>query len=686
MVAPLLLQSSLVFAEYKLGNWDLTTKVGFGAQLSNGAEGQSAKFAEYSDVRDSALGYASITGEVGAYHLGFDASRIGLKDQSYVLDGGSYGTFNYSVYYNSLFHKFSVGAVSLYDPATVGTGSLTIPSTVTVASPETWGARYDYTLTKKTYGVDASYDTGAPYSFGLGFNQVKEDGLRPLGVTSRAASTGGVTLPEPIDYKTNNFNANVGYKIGDWATNLNAMLSKFTNANPTLQYASPVAGQGSPIAYLAPKNDYYKLAWQNVIMSLPLNSTVIAKASYSKLSNTLDMPRSVGETTPGTTPDIGSFDGNIKYATANLSWAANPLDKLDTKVYYNFLRKWNRSTQITFPAGPSITSPVTNALFGYYKHNGGVDAGYKLPLSTRLGAGYEHLKIHRDRKDAVNTRDNMVYAELRNSHFDIAQMKVKYQHLARTGDFEGTFPGATVYYRSVDVTSKKQNKVTAGFDVAPIEHLDLGIEYSYSKNQYNPTQRLYGRTKDTVNGIFTDISYEMPKLFKVAAFAGYEKGVIDTLRTAGNNMTKDPALPDTTNAFKVNLYENNRGWEYGLGLDIPVIEKKWDVSLGWEQYRNDGGINFNGGDPALAVGSSGGPRVDISNFNDSLTTVVRAKTKYQFTENLSATANYMYERQTYSDFGWDGYVLNPSGMFMTGEYSDNEYKAHTGYLVAEYRF
>lgn len=701
-------------AEFTLGNYNLNAAVRLGAQLTNGAERQSAKFNEYRDARDSVLAGVDLGAESGGYHLFFNADRIGLKDQSYTLSGGHYEAFKYNVFYNSIVHNYSVNALTFHDG--VGTGSLTIPApfatAATLTNPANWTNAFDYQTTTKIYGVDASYSSASPYIFSLGFNQVKVGGTKVKG-SSSITSTLGVEFPELEDNKTNTFNAGVGYKGEDWLVHVDGMLSKFSNVAPYMTFADPFTNTGNGLTinnaqkyWLAPDSTYAKVGLSTSWYKLPLDSTLSLRTSYSSMTDTVAIPATdtaYGSyaTQPNSYPyqenralvkDGDTYNGDLRYGSAGVALVSAPIENLDTKLYYNFLRKWNKSNQITFfntlglipRAGAAVIPNQTTGVFNYWKHNLGADVGYKLPLASKVGVGYEYMKVNRLREDAEETKDNTYYAQLQNSYLDFLSARLRYEYLKRTahGNFDA-FTGQDRFNRLFDVTDKTQNKIRAGVEVSPIEHVELGAEYAYSKSKYHNEDPIYGRNMDSGNEIYLDASYEMPKWFKLSAFGAREDAKVNITRrvtpTGGNY---DPAAAPTTTNYNIYQRDSYLLTTYGLGVDVPVTEKM-NFFVGWEQLKGDGSMGV-----AAQAGAGFFAGKGIEQIDDYLKTTVRAKTRYQFTDNLSATIAYMYEKLDTQDDQIEGYRRVAAGTraYFTGAYTDNDYKAHWGVVTAEYRF
>jgi hypothetical protein len=714
-------QASSVYADFKLGDYDLGATVGLGLLTTNGAEKTSALFSTFKDLRRPlVLSNANVTAGHEAYYMDFSANQVGLKDQSYSLSGGSYGSFGYELFYDSIIHNYSFGGLSFWNSADVGKSTLEFNSTSLTTSPTStasWATGIDYTTTAKTFGVNARYGAEGPWFATLGVSQTKRDGLRPTS-TNGNNRFNFFEFAEPIDYKTTNFMASGGIRGSDFIASVDGSYSSFANEIESMRIQVPNVASTSERDYfsLAPDNKYWKLGAKGSWYDLPLDSTLSVGASYSKLTDTVSLASSMYNNHSGGVGTLGSaidltnktyangvatseFKGDLAYGSANVTLASHPFHDLDTKAYYKFLRKWNKSSEITYddPTDPSGESPATNHLFQYYKHNVGLDAGYKLPFSTKIGAGFEYLNVNRNRHDAEETKDKIISAKLVNSALDFMTAKLKYEYLNRESEQEAEFAAEAAaatatqsaylgrFERFFDASNKKQHKVSLGFDFTPVDHLDLALEGSVQSAKFDEGSAIIGRTKELSSDVFADLRYEVSDLFTLSTFGEYGRTKYTSAHWVSTTYYDITASNDYTKSYNWNADVTDKHWGYGLGVDVPMLDKKLNLNLGFAQQRASGDVDFAHNN----TGASAITPVNIIAFDDYLKNTLSAKTRYQVTENLGATVGYQYELFKYSDVELDGYkqvTATSNQNYLTGLYNDSNYTAHVGYVMAEYRF
>ncbi len=191
---------------------------------------------------------------------------------------------------------------------------------------------------------------------------------------------------------------------------------------------------------LPPDNKYYKLKFTGSV-KLPLDSTFSINASSSKLTSDIALLDTIWTSTlPGpsyTLTTLGlndnTFNGEILYKNFAAVFTSSPVKSLTTKVYYKYLNKDNNSDEITYTSG---TTSVTNHLFEYKKNNVGVEIGYKFTKDLKATAGYDYLKIKRQRDDIPETEDSTYFVQVKYTPLDFIGGRIKYQRLERDSKFE----------------------------------------------------------------------------------------------------------------------------------------------------------------------------------------------------------------------------------------------------------
>lgn len=635
----------------------------------------SAKYTEYRDIDDGMLGNLLLQYFAGSYYLGVEGENIGLKDQSYLMEGGSYGNFKYSLFYNEIPHNLSFDAKTFY--AGIGTNFLTIG----LAEPDNEAAwtNFDYEVHRKQYGADVEVSMGSPFYVNVGVNREEKNGLKPLG---SGEFSGQIEMPEPVDYETNNLTVAGGYRSSEIMFRVTGMLSDFDNSNDFLSWTNPGSGEDE-INSLPPDNTYGKIAAHLTWRNLPMMSTLLVNGSYSNLSNDISVTDLFAAGPAGL--NRMNFDGDISYTNFSASFVTRPTDDLDARLFYYYLDKENDSSVISYTGDSNATD-----LFDYTKHNAGLDVGYDLGMDTKLSGGYEYLNIdRRNRPDVASNTDNKLFVKVKNTSMDMLTAKLEYTYLNRDADQEFDLAGVTntdpefieQFVKRFDHTSKSQHKVKLGLDIYPMDNFDVGLEYAYVYNDYDEV--VLGRTEDKGHELYLDMMWRITEMFNLSGFAGYEKYKADSnhynFRAGFQGQTADPTVPDfSTASYLWTRKINDDFWTVGLMGQLKTMQDRLHLSLSCQYQESDGQVDF-WTDRAT-------PLTDIDKSEDYKITTVEAKALYNLAQNLDLVLGYVYEKSEYEDLQYLGYEYQPPGSYLTGAYADYDYETHLGYLSMKYKF
>lgn len=717
------LLSNIAFANDS-DNSEVSGSVKIGARAVEGGE-DSAKLWEYRDLKDGAVGNVKLNIDKESYYLNMTGKNIGLDDQFFKVKGGRYGHYNYSIYYDEIVHNYSFRNKTFYSG--IGTGNLDYYATnrssntdssytPNIPTTEFLWSKFDYAINRRDLGLtfDIKFDT--PYYLTVKASQIETKGTKPIGSpsgvfvdrtgTQTSAFGNMVEIPAPIDYWTKNISLEGGYKTKGFVGSVNLLFSRFENTYDYLKWRNPYVTTSSVYekTSLPPDNDYYKLSAQGVLKQLPLHSSLAINAGYANIKNSLSMLNTTTSSTSGTstttptysTETLGlnnsTYTGDISYTTASLALTSQPGDLLDAKLYYNYLKKDNKSTLIEY-TDLSTGGKVDSELFNYSKNNFGLDADYKLSSVTKAAIGYEYLKIDRERNDAKSTSDNSVYAEVKNKSLDFLSAKLKYQRLWRSSDFKNDTLGTGTtdvnyirrFLRRFDATDKTMDLLKIAFDIYPAEHIDIGLEYTYKTNDYNTTK--LGRTKDRRDEYYIDALYEIPDSFKLTGFLDYETAKYDSYHRYINptgTYSYDPNAAPVTNSYNWSSTVEDINWSVGAGLEIPVKKDKLDIAASWTYAVADGKDDF------TSQNNIGNP-LDITVYDDYKKHSLNIKAIYKFVKNLNLIAGYAYESLEYKDEQYDGYkyvmtTTSSPNSYLTGAYKDRNYNANIVYLLTSYSF
>ncbi len=700
IVAIGLMATSTALAQDAADGFKVSGAVGLGLRVTNAKANDAAKLNEYRDLDSGAIGGFDIKGRGPEYYLDAFGENVGRDDQYLDLRGGKYTIFKYQIYQDSMVHNWAFGARTPY----VGAGTNTLTAALPNLNPDTWNS-YDLREKRTNLGLMFELSNNSPWYFRTEVNQVEQKGRRLIaGANGTSPGNGFTDKPFPVDYKTNNFSVEGGYASKRGQLSLGLHHSRFTNENETLRWTNGFFGSGLDTTWLAPGSDYSKISTNGTLKQLPFGSTLAGRMTYSKTSNSVPIETSAlntGGVFGATNPDRTAFDGDIRHATASLSLHSNPTRQIDTRAYWNWFNKDNRSPNIVFttpPAGLNCggLSCITETL-SYRKNNVGLDVGYRFNSSHRLVVGLDYVDLHRNRVDFDQTKDQKASIEYRNTMLDWASARLKVQHLQRRSHFlkgdAGTGPADPNYLNRFvarfDASNVDQNLVKAVLDFQLSELWDIGLEGIYKQNKYKDT--VLGRTKDDRQELYLSVAWGDIQRFRVMAFADVEWIQYDSYHRNISDLAAanayDPfAAPNNSN-YNWGARNNDRNYAVGLGADWKPAERwKLNGSLIWQRTRGTADFSVQAG--AIPVV----PATSISNYDNTRKVAVNLRGTYSFTKQWDFTTGYAFERFRFSDISYDGYQYTIAGAtpaqtsYLSGAFANPNYTAQIVYVAATYKF
>ena len=648
-----------------------------------GTTGNRSKLNEYRDLGTGVtLGvgldankddlYFQLSGENFRYN---EETKLDNREVNFNAQAGQYGSHKLSIYYNQIPHNVSLGAKTFY---TGGLGTNVLTGPVVNNNLATWNTTtFDYKRDRTNYGAGLELSLKSPFFFGVKFDRTDMQGLNPTG--NRVRTTAVVGPPavaaanffsefaSPVDYKTENVSVETGYRSKAVIFKVDGLFSQFSNTFQTMTVPGMLNAATSlaPLT-LPPNNDYYKVGG-SLMVKLPLNSTLMARANHSILDNNIDLTQFLAGSP--------QYHGRVSYTTASLAVTSNPIKMLETRIFYNLLDKQNKSTD-SFVYGGAATEK-----FAYHKQNVGVDLAVKLPASTKVSGGYEFQNLNRAlRADAYSTTDHIVFVEAKNSALDMLTAKLRLQHLKRLSD-DQLVPGAAndidSRFRRYDATDKSQESIKAGVEIEPLHNLSIGLEYAFKLDSFDKTT--IGVTSNRSHEFNLDANYTIANV-KLNAYADYEFSRYKYTSRVGNF-----GVPVTDAIFDYNLKRENASYDYGINADVDIIKNILTANLGWRYAYSNGNESF-------ATNRTITPLINIPADDDYTRQTLTAKLNYKVTKNLGVSTGYSYERLVYSEAELNNYkniVLTGAGAtsgYLSGAFANQGYEAHIGFVKLAYSF
>ena len=654
----------------------------------------ASKLNEYRDLSNGMLSIFDIKGRGSQYWFDLFGENIGRDDQYMDARGGRYDVFKYRVYTDQLRHNFLWNGRTPY----AGAGGPMQAATFPQLDPSTWHP-VNSGYRRRDTGFMFELQSTNPWYARIDANQVNWSGSKP-GSSSQGTSPGNgfVELQLPVDYVTKNVTAEAGYNTRAMRFDLSWLASKFENDNKAVTWTNGYYGNGTDTTYLAPDNRYQRLMGNATFRQLRWDTTLAFRFTMDELKSTVPVGGSVLTSTTGTmTPvaaNVSTYDGKVKNQTFTASAASSPMRGLDTKVYYNYRKRDEQSTEVTFTSPDSAEALP----FSYKKNNAGFEAFWRLGRANRFGGGYDWLDTKREgREDFDRTKDQRVFLEWRNGTFDDLAMRLKYTRLDRDSDFLHANDGASSnesaylnrFVTAFDLSNVNQDSWKLTLDYTMFGRLDLGFEGILKTNKYK--DNTLGRLKDDRREVYLTASYALRQGARFTVFGDAEEIKYDSAhRIIGDGAQSgayDPNTAPTAANYNWGGKIKDRNWAVGAAFDWQATEKL-ALKASAIYYKTDGYVDL-----ALQEGvpSSVTRPVPVAAWDDTKKKSLNLKAMYAFSKAWGFTGGYAYEKYDYSDSQMNGYRYTVAGSsnqnsYLNGTYAQPAYTANVFYFLVNYRF
>jgi MtrB/PioB family decaheme-associated outer membrane protein len=675
-----------------------------GIGVSKSDTQDKSKLEEFRDLSDGVLSTFDLRARSGKQWFDAFGENIGRDDMYLSARGGVYDVFKARIYTDWLKHSFVFDARTPFAGAGTNTQTATFPQ----PNPATW-LTTDIGYKRKDTSGFFEWQSLTPYYFRVDASNVKYEGSKlGSGANGTSPGNGFVDLSLPVQYNVNTVAAEAGYNTPTMHLAANYTYSKFDNDNLTVNWSNPFFGNGVDTSYLPPENKYQRIGVNATFRQLPWDSTLAMRYTWSKTESSADLATTVLNGTGSsafapTLPNVGTFNGKIENQTFTLALASSPMKDVDVRAFYNYYKRKNDSTEVTY-SGPAVDcgGPCQGLLFEYTKNNVGFDVYWRVARGQRIGFGYQYWDVDENREDYDHHTDNVLFAEYKTTAIENVTARLKYEYLQRRSNYLRGNSGVDAndpnflerFVGRFDLANLNQNKVKLTVDWSPMPLFDLSLEAIYKDNDYRDFT--IGRTGDRRDEIYGSASYGDPAKLRFTLFGDVENIKYDSSHrnvgaspcnaSSGPNCF-DPSSPPNATAYNWSATNKDKNWTVGAGLDWPAMDRLM-VKASVLYYKTDGTADM------ASQGNFGNP-LPIHDYDTSETTSLNLKGIYSINKNWSVTAGYSYEKYRYSDVRFNGYqytipfpgvTTNTSQSYLNGYNAFTPYEANIYYLIGTYHF
>lgn len=673
--------------------------------------GSKAKFSEYGDADSGITGGVEMQYDAEAGFLNFNADEIARDTQNFKVEAGQYGKFKLDAFYKEIQHNFNFDAKSFY----TGVGGNNLTTTATSAAlptnAATWPSVFDYAVSRDQYGAGIKLNMMKPFFADFSVSQEDRTGIKAAGVYSGVS----IELPEPVDYETSTFKAEVGYGEDPIFFSMSYLKSNFDNANQYLYFTSLAAANTSEFLTLPPDNDYSKFALKGRL-KMPMSSALALNFSKSTAESDVNLNSSYNTNGSARTNTLSDnlFNGKVDTISYGAILTSSPVDFLDAKLHFSNYDKKNKSDEILSTV---TTTSFDNHLFDYEKQSYGLEAGFKLPAHVKLTPYYKNVNVERHRGDLPETDDDIYGLNARWTGIEKLALSIGYERMNRDADWQQLIlavPGTATatnpssqqtadaiepYIRRFDAAPQDRDTFKIGLDLFPIDNLNIGLGYKHKKSDYTDT--VLGLREEKSNTFDVSADYTVGNA-TLAGYVSYDKTEHfqdqRRLQYAGAPATPATNILLVSPIDTLDANDNNYNWQantesvtydYGASVEVTLIPNQWRVKAQYDHVRSDGFADYyySEGAPTGYTNDT----VDSENWDDYTKDSLQLKLIYEATKNLTLTGVYAYEDYEYNDQFSDGYsyVWNSSATafnYLTGAGMDPNYTANVFFLTAKYKF
>ena len=660
----------------------------------------SFKFGDYTGMNDKGAYLISNVelnhrNEANTHYFSLTGLNLGLDSRSLKLQGGEQGNYGLTLEYDEI-PKLSLDS---YQTPFLNPGStnLTLPSPWVRGTNTTTGTMpaqinsnmrsFDIKTERNSLGFGLTKELAVGWDAVLRIKREKKDGNRLIGAVM--GNSGGnpraALLPEPIDYTTDELEAQLRYTDKKLQLQFAYFGSYFDNANSSLIWSNPFAasvwGFATPGSAalgqigLPPDNRAHQISAAGGYSITP-DTRVSGSVSLGRMTqNDAFLPYTINA---GLTSNVSlprtSLDGRVDTAHVDVKLSSKLTPKLHAAAAYRYDERDNKTPQATYryigadsqnQALAGSAKERTNLPGSSTKQQIEAHLDYHLTTNTKLKFGYDYEWADKTFEAITEEKEHTVKAEV-NQHFnDKVSGGLSYAYsdrktrAANGSEYDASAPFlasfSTAYADTQEdptlplngfwdnlpaqykymMAPRKRDKVRAFLNVAPTEKIDLQAAIDYKNDDFHKSQ--YGLQKAKGWAVNLDANYVVSDKLTGHVFASFDEYATGQRSYAFNGASK--AL---TGGVDWTADIDDRTSTFGIGARYTPSSK----------YQIGGDITHassTGTTSVLNVANTTKPMPDLK----TKLTRLDLFGQYQVQKNMTVKMKYIYERYSSADWSID---------------------------------
>ena len=654
------------------------------------------------------------------------ADVTGFDTLSVLVRGGVQGRWRVSAFFDDFTRAYTQTAMSPFNG--IGTASLSLPATwvsgATSARFSTLLADlkpFDLQVGWQNVGGDLVLVPYAGYEVRLQFSTRHRDGLRahslPFG--QEADFSVGVFFPQPVDYKTHQVTASIGYVNPrlQWTAAYN--LAVFTNGIDAVKVPNPysrslgIPWQGGAFAGYPLAVAQYGLPPDSVAHQVVLSggyavapkTRLTLRLSYALQSqNEAFLPY-----TPSTQLNVPlalprpSLDGNIHRTHLAVNLAAREWKIVDLAFGYTLDDRQNHSPSDLYsyvandaqdqiqPLIPGNSRYIRRNLpHSFTFHQAKAEVGYRARPRTRLSLTYTGDLRRRNDQQVAETVEQTLKAKVLSS-FAEGSAWASYSYVNRNGSHYDSalawdrshtdaYLNASPNNRSIEqpqlrkynLADRERHQGKGGVTFSATPALALSASGGFAQDIY--ANSLIGLRRSKSLAADADVSYVAGKQLTASAFYGFER-----IRSDQNGyLIFDTRFGNPSRDWSV----QNRDTVHSAGVRLS-----WQAVP--ETFKLDAGYTLSASAGRIAAQST--PAIIytvIAPVPDSrdVTHHLDMVGEYAFRPDTSLKLGYTYERHRSRDWQYDDLNYAPVAQILGSGIQPPRYNAHIIWVTTRYQF
>lgn len=513
--------------------WSGSGSLGF-TNISGG----NYRFGEYSGYYDKGL-YTAADGDIAfrdkdGYFLDASGGNLGLDSRWVDLKGGHQGLFDLRAQFRQtpqfLFDTgetpfLGAGGTSQTLPPNWAYGESTAQMSGLAAALRPLGisnqrrtARLGGDLTPPASNWDFVFNVGRDLQTGNA-------------ITGANFLTNTTQLAAPLEYRTNQIDASVGYTKNTWQIRGGYYGSFFSDANTSLEWTNPFAaiapGTSQGRMSLAPSNAFNQFsltgAWQ-ILKSTRLTASL---AYGRETQNDMFIPATINPTLNTVPLPANSLSGLVDTGNYIFRLTSSPLRYLSLNGEYLIDRRDNHTPRNAYQQVSSdtfVASDQINVPYGFNRELAKLSAAYRLGPKIKLQLGGAEERYERTYEATLSTRTSSFWAEIRSSFGSSFEFSGKFAHAQRRLDsyefIADVVPANNPLLQQFDLANRNRNQWRATLSYTPIA--SLGLDFIVQRNDDKYEDSPIGLTADKDSSATLDVNWKPTDTGVVDAFVTHE--------------------------------------------------------------------------------------------------------------------------------------------------------------------